>query len=145
MIEQFDGYFGLETLPVTLDENDMPQYPPGYDHHNVAGSKLLKQPDVVMLTYVLPDEFPDAVKLANYEHYEPLTLHKSSLSPAVHAIMGIEVGDPSRAMQYFRRSALVDLIDNQGTPRKGSISPPPAAPGRWWCAGSAGSESTAAA
>jgi kojibiose phosphorylase len=119
VIEQFDGYFGLETLPVTLDENDMPQYPPGYDHHNVAGSKLLKQPDVVMLTYVLPDEFPDAVKLANYEHYEPLTLHKSSLSPAVHAIMGIEVGDPSRAMQYFRRSALVDLIDNQGNTQEG--------------------------
>jgi kojibiose phosphorylase len=119
VIEQFDGYFGLETLPVTLDENDMPQYPPGYDHHNVAGSKLLKQPDVVMLTYVLPDEFPDAVKLANYEHYEPLTLHKSSLSPAIHAIMGIEVGDPSRAMQYFRRSAWVDLIDNQGNTQEG--------------------------
>jgi kojibiose phosphorylase len=119
VIEQFDGYFGLDTLPVTLDENDMPQYPPGYHHHNLAGTKLLKQPDVVMLTYVLSDGFPDAVKLANYEYYEPLTLHKSSLSPAVHAIMGIEVGDPRRALQYFRRAAFVDLIDNQGNTQEG--------------------------
>jgi hypothetical protein len=41
-------------------------------------STLVKQADVVMLTYVLPDEFPDDVKRANYNYYEPLTLHKSS-------------------------------------------------------------------
>ena len=119
VIEQFDGYFELAELPVTLDENDMPRYPPGYHHYNLEGSKLLKQADVVMLTYVLPDAFPDAVKRANYDYYEPRTLHKSSLSPAVHSIMGIEVGDPSRALQYFRRAALVDLVDNQGNTSDG--------------------------
>jgi kojibiose phosphorylase len=119
VIEQFDGYFGLESLPVTLDANDMPQYPPGYDHYNLAGTKLVKQADVVMLTYVLPDEFPEPAKLANYEYYEPLTLHKSSLSPAVYSIMGIEVGDPARAVQYFRRAAFVDLVDNQGNTEEG--------------------------
>jgi kojibiose phosphorylase len=119
VIEQFDGYFGLEDLPVTLDHNDMPQYPPGYHHYNLAGTKLLKQADVVMLTYVLPDDFPEPVKLANYEYYEPRTLHKSSLSPAIHSIMGIEVGDPARAVQYFRRAALVDLVDNQGNTEEG--------------------------
>jgi kojibiose phosphorylase len=50
VIEQFDGYFGLESLPVTHDDNDMPMYPPGYHHYNLAGTKLLKQADVVMLT-----------------------------------------------------------------------------------------------
>ena len=119
VIEQFDGYFGLDTLPVEHDDNDMPMYPPGYHHYNLAGTKLLKQADVVMLTYVLPDEFSDEVKLANYEYYEPLTLHKSSLSPAIHSIMGIEVGDPGRAVQYFRRSAFVDLVDNQGNTEEG--------------------------
>ncbi len=119
VIEQFDGYFGLDTLPVEHDDNDMPMYPPGYHHYNLAGTKLLKQADVVMLTYVLPDEFSDEVKLANYEYYEPLTLHKSSLSPAMHSIMSIEVGDPGRAVQYFRRSASVDLVDNQGNTEEG--------------------------
>ncbi|MBV9208827.1 MAG: glycoside hydrolase family 65 protein [Actinobacteria bacterium] len=119
VIEQFDGYFGLENLPVAHDDNDMPMYPPGYHHYNLAGTKLVKQADVVMLTYVLPDGFPDDVKRANYEYYEPLTLHKSSLSTAIHSIMGIEVGDPRRAVQYFRRAAFVDLIDNQGNTAEG--------------------------
>jgi kojibiose phosphorylase len=119
VIEQFDGYFELTDLPVTLDENDMPRYPEGYHHYNLERSTLLKQADVVMLTYVLTDAFSDAVKRANYEFYEPRTLHKSSLSPAVHSIMGIEVGDPSRAVQYFRRAAFVDLIDNQGNTQEG--------------------------
>jgi len=52
-------------------------------------------------------------------YYEPLTLHKSSLSTAIHSIMGIEVGDPSRAVQYFRRAAFVDLADLQGNTQEG--------------------------
>jgi kojibiose phosphorylase len=68
---------------------------------------------------VLPDEFSDDVKRANYEYYEPLTLHKSSLSTAIHSIMGIEVGDPRRAVQYLRRAAFVDLLDNQGNTQEG--------------------------
>jgi trehalose/maltose hydrolase-like predicted phosphorylase len=119
VIEQFDGYFGLETLPVAHDGNDMPMYPPGYHHYNLAGINLVKQADVVMLTYVLPDEFGDDVKRATYDYYEPLTLHKSSLSTAIHSIMGIEVGDPRRAVQYFRRAAFVDLLDNQGNTAEG--------------------------
>ena len=119
VIEQFDGYFGLESLPVTHDHLGMPKYPPGYHHFNLAGTSLLKQADVVMLTYVLPDEFPDEVKRANYDYYEPLTLHKSSLSTAIHSIMGIEVGDPVRAVPYFRRAAFVDLLDNQGNTAEG--------------------------
>jgi kojibiose phosphorylase len=119
VIEQFDGYFGLESLPVAHDDNDMPMYPPGYHHYNLAGTNLVKQADVVMLMYVLPDEFGDEVKRANYEYYEPLTLHKSSLSTAIHSIMSIEVGDPRRAVQYFRRAAFVDLVDNQGNTQEG--------------------------
>jgi kojibiose phosphorylase len=80
---------------------------------------LLKQPDVVMLTYLLPDEFTDEVKKANFEFYVARTMHKSSLSPAIHAIMGIEVGDISSAYRYFARSAFVDLVNNQGNTQDG--------------------------
>jgi kojibiose phosphorylase len=33
--------------------------------------------------------------------------------------MGIEVGDPGRAVPYFRRAAFVDLLDNQGNTQEG--------------------------
>ena len=69
--------------------------------------------------YLLPDEFSVEVKRASFEYYEARTLHKSSLSPSIHAIIGIEVGDTTRAVQYFERSALVDLTDNQGNTAEG--------------------------
>ncbi len=120
LIEQFEGYFGLEDIPITQwDENQMPLYPEGHDHFSLNGSMLLKQPDVIMLNYLLPDEFSDEVKAANYAFYEQRTMHKSSLSPAIHSIMGIEVGDISSAHRYFERSAFVDLIDNQGNTQDG--------------------------
>jgi kojibiose phosphorylase len=120
VLEQFDGYFDRVDVPITeWDHNNMPRYPKGYHHFNCEDTMLLKQPDVVMLMHVLPDEFSEDVKKANFEFYEARTLHKSSLSPAIHAIMGIEVGDAARAVQYFQRSALVDLTDNQGNTGEG--------------------------
>ena len=92
----------------------MPIFPKGYNHDNSQGTTLIKQPDVVMLLYILPDEFSDEVKKANYEYYEARTMHKSSLSPSVHTIMGIETNNYEKALQYFERAAYVDLIDNQG-------------------------------
>jgi kojibiose phosphorylase len=120
LIEQFEGYFDRKDVPITeWDANDMPRYPPGYHHYNCEDTMLVKQPDVLMLMYLLPDDFSIEAKRANFEFYEARTLHKSSLSPAIHAIMGIEVGDHARALQYFYRSALVDLADNQGNVAEG--------------------------
>ena len=120
VVEQFTGYFERDDVPITeWDENNMPRYPKGYHHFNCETTKLLKQPDVVMLMYLLPDEFSAGTKRANFDYYEARTLHKSSLSPSVHAIIGMEVGDTTRAVQYFERSSLVDLTDNQGNTGEG--------------------------
>lgn len=120
VIEQFAGYFDRDDVPITeWDENAMPRYPPGLHHFNCETTKLLKQADVVQLLYLLPDGFDAATTKANFDYYEARTLHKSSLSPSIHAIMGIEVGDTTRAVQYFERSAFVDLSDNQGNSAKG--------------------------
>lgn len=120
LIEQFDGYFDREDIPITSwDENSMPQYPEGYHHFNLEETMLLKQPDVVMLPFMFPDDFTEDEKRVNFEFYEARTLHKSSLSSGIHAIMGLVVGDRERASQYFRRSAFVDLHDNQGNTDEG--------------------------
>jgi kojibiose phosphorylase len=120
LIEEFEGYFNLKDVPITeWDENDMPVYPKGYHHDNCQETTLLKQPDVLMLTYILPSMFSDEVKKANYDYYEPRTMHKSSLSPCIHTIMGIEVGNYEKALQYFERSVYVDLVDNQGNTNMG--------------------------
>ena len=132
LIEQFEGYFQRKEVPIThWDDNNMPVYPSGYDHFNADETTLLKQPDVVMLMYVLPDEFDDEVKRVNYDYYEQRTLHKSSLSPSMHSIMGIEVGDTEKAVQYFLRSAEVDLVDNQANTEWGIHAA--STGGTWMC------------
>lgn len=120
LIEQFQGYFALKDVPITQwDDNDMPVYPEGLDHFTCNDTMLVKQPDVVMLLHVLPDEFSEEVKRANYEFYEKRTMHKSSLSPAIHTIFGIGVGHKDKALQYLERSAFVDLKNNQGNTQDG--------------------------
>ena len=115
LVEEFEGYFDLKDIPISKwDKNDMPVYPDGYDHFNCDETTLIKQPDVVMLMYILPDEFTPEIKKINYEYYEKRTMHKSSLSPSIHTIMGIETDNNEKAFQYFEKSAYVDLIDNQG-------------------------------
>ncbi|MFT4087014.1 MAG: glycosyl hydrolase family 65 protein [Gordonia sp. (in: high G+C Gram-positive bacteria)] len=120
LIEQFDGYFERKDVPIVeWDENDMPQYPPGYHHFNCEDTQLLKQPDVIQLLFQFPDDYSLATKRENYEYYEKRTLHKSSLSPSIHAIVGLQIGDSSMADEYFARSAYVDLDDNQGNTEDG--------------------------
>lgn len=120
LIEQYDGYFDQKDVPIThWDANDMPQYPAGYHHFNCEDTMLLKQPDVVQLMFQFPDLYSVETRRINYEFYEKHTLHKSSLSPSVHAIVGLQVGDSSKALQYFTRSAFVDLDDNQGNTEDG--------------------------
>ncbi|MDO9353493.1 MAG: hypothetical protein Q7T55_07350, partial [Solirubrobacteraceae bacterium] len=74
---------------------------------------------VLMVPFLFPDAFDLATQRANYDYYEARTLHKSSLSPAIHAIVGLQVGDASKAERYFARSAFVDLDDNQGNTDEG--------------------------
>ncbi|WP_151526930.1 glycoside hydrolase family 65 protein [Serinicoccus kebangsaanensis] len=120
VVEQFTGYFDRLDVPITeWDDNDMPRYPEGYHHFNCEETMLLKQPDVLMLVLMLPDLLTPDQAAASFDFYERRTLHKSSLSPAIHAIVGLRVGDPSRAVRYLHRSAFVDVHDNQGNTRDG--------------------------
>ena len=80
----------------------------------IQGSKIVKQPDVVMLLYLLWDRFPPAVREANFRYYEPRCGHGSSLSPAIHAIVAARLGDVALAQRYFRQTMEIDLADNMG-------------------------------
>lgn len=120
LIEQFAGYFERDDVAITTwDANNMPKYPEGYHHHNCEETMLLKQPDVVMAMFMFPDWYSLDTVRANYDFYEARTLHKSSLSPSIHAVVGLRVGAREMADQYFARSAYVDLDDNQGNTAEG--------------------------
>lgn len=73
--------------------------------------QVLKQADLVMAMFLLRDQFSLADKIRNYNYYEPLTTHDSSLSPCIHSIISAEIGDLEGAYSYFDRTVRMDLDD----------------------------------
>jgi len=73
--------------------------------------QLIKQADVVLLQYLLGDQFTLEEKKANYDYYEPKTTHDSSLSPSIYSIMAAEIGYHDHAYNYFMQTSRLDLDD----------------------------------
>ena len=82
-------------------------------------TQITKQADVVMLLHLLGEEFDEETMKENYAYYEKRALHGSSLSPSIFSVMGLKVGDDSKAYRYLRRAAFIDLLNMQGNTREG--------------------------
>lgn len=120
LLEQFEGYFKLQDIVIEeYDENDWPKRPLALRTTRARHTQIIKQADVVMLMHLLGDSFDMETKVVNYHYYEKRTLHGSSLSPSIYAIMGLRVGDDSKAYRYLRRAAFLDLLDLQKNTREG--------------------------
>ncbi|MEE8400942.1 MAG: glycosyl hydrolase family 65 protein [Candidatus Hydrothermarchaeaceae archaeon] len=108
IIEQFDGYFKKRKLPLPeLDNWHLPT--PPKDIENMGDTQYVKQADVVMIFFLLPDIYSPETKRKNYLFYEKRTLHNSSLSPSIYAAVGSEVGEEEKAYRYFETAAYIDL------------------------------------
>lgn len=120
LLEQFEGYFDLkEVLIEKYDANDWPVRPEALKTYKIPQTQIIKQADVVMLLHLMGDAFDEETRKLNYEYYEKRTLHGSSLSPSIYAIMGLKVGDPGRAYRYLRRAAFIDILNLQKNTREG--------------------------
>jgi alpha,alpha-trehalose phosphorylase len=81
--------------------------------------QVCKQPDVVLALLLLHERFDAADKRRDFDYYEPLTTHDSSLSRCVFGIVAAEVGYPDEAYRYFVDSARTDLDDLHGNTAHG--------------------------
>lgn len=80
-----------------------------YSRAEVNEMQILKQADVVMLNYMLPDRFTPQECRANLAFYEPRTIHDSSLSKAIHGIVAARCGDLSQSYQFWHDGIDIDL------------------------------------
>lgn len=112
LIEEFEGYFSLDDYKIKKhDVHGMPLYPKGVTETNLENTQLVKQADVVLLLHLFLDRFPPELKEKNYDYYEARTMHKSSLSPCIYALMGLEVGNHKHAYNYLIKTSYIDLVD----------------------------------
>lgn len=121
LIEQFDGFLQLEDVDLRTLEDRTRSVWALLGPERVQQIQVLKQPDVLMLLYLLRDRYDKHAKRVNWDYYEPRTDHSygSSLGPAVHAALGCELGEGKAAYEHFMRAALVDLADLRGNTRDG--------------------------
>lgn len=121
LIEQFDGFFDLKDINWEDYEprNKSMQAILGIEETNEA--QILKQPDVLMLLYLLRQRVDRQTLQSNWDYYTQRTDHVygSSLGPAVHAILACELDNPEEAYKHFMRAALVDLEDVRGNAGEG--------------------------
>ncbi|PKN48948.1 MAG: glycoside hydrolase family 65, partial [Deltaproteobacteria bacterium HGW-Deltaproteobacteria-20] len=119
LFEQFAGFYDMDDVPV---EKLRPR-PMAADlmlgRDVTLRSKVVKQADVVMLCYILSDEISDDVARANYDYYEPITSHGSSLSPGIHAAVAAQFGELDDAVKDFKMATAIDLADNMGNAARG--------------------------
>ncbi len=108
---QQDGYLDkVQTLAADLDPAERPvnQH---WSWDRILRSSLIKQADVLQGLYFFRDRFDDAALRRNFDFYEARTVHESSLSPCVHAILAAHLGLMDKAYELYLRTARLDLDD----------------------------------
>lgn len=90
-----------------------------YNLEQLNEIQVSKQADIMILFYVLENLFSKEVKIANYNYYEPKTLHDSSLSLSTHCILANDLGHYDLAYDLFKKACETDLGPNMRTSDKG--------------------------
>lgn len=121
IIEQFEGFFDLDYVDFSQYADRTKSMQEIFGIEGTQKVMALKQADVVMLLYLLRDQFDLKTIEANYDYYTMRTDHEygSSLGPAMHAIVAAMIGRREEAYQHFLRAAKADLYDVRGNIKDG--------------------------
>ena len=108
---QQDGFLDKELLTVSdLKPEDKPLNQK-WSWDRILRSCFIKQADVLQCMYLFEDDFTNEQIKRNFDFYEPMTVHESSLSPCVHVILASKIGYKDRAYDFYLRTARLDLDD----------------------------------
>ena len=108
---QQDGFLDKELIPVAqLDKRHLPLNQK-WSWDRILRSCYIKQADVLQGLYLFEDRFDLEIIRRNFDFYEPLTVHESSLSPCVHVILAAKLGYEEKAYEMYLRTSRLDLDD----------------------------------
>lgn len=93
--------------------------------------QVCKQADVVLALFLLGHEFSLEQRRRDYDYYERVTTHDSSLSACIFSIVANDIGYHEKAYEYFIKTARMDLDDYQGNTHHGVHTANMA--GSWMC------------
>ncbi len=102
-----------------------------YNLEQVNNIQVSKQADIMILFLLLENLFEKEVKNANFNYYEPKTLHDSSLSLSTHCILANDLKHYELSYELFERATKIDLGSNMKTSDHGIHAA--ALGGLWQC------------
>ena len=106
---QHDTFLDKELMPasdIPAEERPINQHW-SWDH--ILRSCFIKQADVLQGLYFLNHLYDVETIRRNFDFYEPMTVHESSLSPCVHSILAAQLGYRQKAVEMYQRTARLDL------------------------------------
>jgi maltose phosphorylase len=107
---QQDGFLDKELLTV----DDIAEHRPinqRWSWDRILRSCFIKQADVLQGLYFFENEFDTETIRRNFDFYEPMTVHESSLSPCVHVILAALLDKDEKAYEMYMRTSRLDLDD----------------------------------
>lgn len=108
---QQDGFLDKQLQPASSLPADQVPIHQHWSWDRILRSCFIKQADVLQGMYFFEEEFDLETLKRNYDFYEPLTVHESSLSPCIHAILACRIGSYEKAYEMYLRTARLDLDD----------------------------------
>ncbi|MDY3787954.1 family 65 glycosyl hydrolase domain-containing protein [Bacteroides fluxus] len=108
---QNDGYMDKElqsTGAIPEEERPINQH---WSWDRILRSCYIKQSDVLLGLYLYYFDFDTDTTRRNFDFYEPMTVHESSLSPHIHSILAARIGEVEKAYELFMHTTRLDLDD----------------------------------
>ena len=108
---QQDGFLDKDLSPVSTIN---PAERPIHEHWSwdrILRSPYIKQADTLQSIYWFEDDYDNATIARHFDFYEPLTVHESSLSSCIHAILAAKIGRGDKAYEMYLRTSRLDLDD----------------------------------
>lgn len=106
---QQDGFLDKEIIPVNkLDPKERP-INQKWSWDRILRSCYIKQADVLQSMFWLEENYDNDTLQRHFDFYEPLTVHESSLSPCVHAILAAKLKKYEKTYEMYLRTARLDL------------------------------------
>lgn len=106
---QHDGYLDKDLAPVSAIPADQLPINQHWSWDHILRSPYIKQGDVLQVMYDFIDDFSKTQLKHNFDFYEPMTVHESSLSPAIHAVLAADLHYEDKAVAFYNRTARLDL------------------------------------
>lgn len=119
ILKQDDAFLEKETWDFANTKAE--EYPLLLHFHPMViyRHQVTKQADSLLAELHFPQDYSTDQITRDYDYYEKVTTHDSSLSRSIFSVLASRIGKVEKGYEYFMDTALMDITDLQGNVKDG--------------------------